>query len=109
MPNAAIVLSTSGDHAIVAAVAGSSIRVLSFFLTFAGAVNVQFFSDTGGSEVAITGLLYGIGTAPAPLAVIGPEFVGRGLFQTASGKALNLKLSGNVAVGGVVEYELASQ
>jgi hypothetical protein len=66
-------------------------------------------SDVGGGAVALTGLLYGVGTSPAPVVAGGVAPAGRGLFQTAAGKALNLNLSGAVAVGGLVVYELASQ
>jgi hypothetical protein len=109
MPSAVITASSSGDNTIVSGQAGYAVRALYFLLTFSAAVNAQWFSDTGGSPVALTGLLYGIGTSPAPIDSGEVAPAGRGLFQTASGKALNLKLSGAVAVGGFIVYEMVAQ
>ena len=106
---AVISASASGDNSIVAAVSGYAIRVLFFVLTYSGAVNAQWKSDVGGGATNLTGLIYGVGTSPAPVVAGEVAPAGRGLFQTASGKALNLNLSGAVAVGGFVVYELASQ
>lgn len=110
MPNTTVITaSSSGDNTVVSGVAGFAIRVIGYVLTFSAAVNAQWYSDTGGSKVALSGLLYGVGTSPPP--AVAPEALpgARGWFQTASGKALNLNLSGAVAVGGHVIYELVSQ
>lgn len=106
MPSAPITASAGGDNTVVAAVAGYSIRVLAFVLTFSAAVNAKFKS---GASTDLTGLLYGIGTGPPPITAEVPGEVARGLFQTQKGEALVLNLSGAVAVGGFVVYETASQ
>src|SRR5262245_14138300 len=106
---APITASASGDNTIVSAQPGYAIRVIGYVLTFSGAVNAQWFSDLGGGAVALSGLLYGLGTAPPPLVALEPGPNARGWFQTGAGKALNLKLSAATAVGGHLLYELLSQ
>lgn len=107
MLTAPIAASSSGDNSIVSGVAGFAIRVIGYVLSFSGTVNAKWMSDTGGGAVALSGLLYGV----ADTQVVAPatDQTARGWFQTASGKALNLNLSGAVAVGGHVVYELVSQ
>jgi hypothetical protein len=107
--SAVISASASGDNTVVAAVPGYAIRVVGYVLTFSAAVNARWMSDVGGGAVALSGLLYGVGTGPPPVAAPEMAFAARGWFQTAPGKALNLNLSGAVAVGGHVLYELAGQ
>lgn len=88
---AVITASAAGETAVVAAVTGKKIRVLNYVLTRSGAVNVKFQSGTSD----ITGLLYeGAAAAYSPL----------GQFETAAGAALNINLSGAVAVGGHITY-----
>jgi hypothetical protein len=109
---AVLAASASGDNVVVAAVPGLAIRVLYAVVSFSnGPVNGQFRSDTGGGALNLTGLLYGPGAAGSSqtLDIGSVSPVGRGLFQTALGKALNLWLSGALAVGGFVVYELVSQ
>jgi hypothetical protein len=91
--SAPITTSANGDNVVVAAVPGYAILVIGYNLMFSGAVNAQWFSDVGGGAVALSGLLYGIGTTPAPIALGDVGSNARGWFQTAPGKALNLKTS----------------
>jgi hypothetical protein len=105
--SAVIAASASGDNTVVAAVAGFAIRVIGYNLSFSGTVNAKWMSDTGGSAVALSGLIYGIADTQNALGDVGLN--ARGWFQTAAGKALNLNLSGAVAVGGHVLYELVAQ
>jgi len=93
---APIAASSSGDNTVVAAVTDKKIRVLAFRLSCNGAVNAKFQSDT----TDLTGLLY---MDAAGKGEVGP-FCPVGLFETASGIALQLNLSGAVAVGGYVVY-----
>lgn len=93
---AAISASASGTNAIVGAVAGNIIRVLSVDLSAAGAVNASFQSGSTN----ITGLTY---FAAAGASLVRP-YSPHGWFQTAVGAALNLNLSAAVAVGGSVAY-----
>lgn len=94
---AVISCSSSGDNEIVAAVTSKKIRVLQYLITASAAVNAKWQSSTAGDK---TGLLYmasaGQGAAPG--------FSPVGQFETASGEALQLNLSGAVAVGGWVVY-----
>lgn len=92
---AAIAASASGDNPIVAVVAGKKIRVLSYVLMANGAVNAKWRSATTDKS----GLLYfaANGGAVAPHTPVGH-------LETAAGEALNLNLSGAVAVGGHVTY-----
>lgn len=105
---AIIAASDSGDNTIVAAPAsGYKIRVLAFVISFGGTVNAKWKS---GAATDLTGLFYGSATAglafgaesPPPGAgnVPVPQFV------CAAGQALVLNLSGAVAVGGYVLYEI---
>ena len=92
---AAIAASSSGDNSVVSAVTGKKIRVLAYALVASGAVNAKWRSATTDK----TGLLYlvantGVATANSPV----------GLFETAVNEALNLNLSGAVAVGGHLVY-----
>lgn len=104
MATAAIAASASGDTELVAAVAGKRIRVISGVLSFGGTVNAKF--NSGGST-DLTGLYYGILGTAVPFDY-GPEGMGgmRGHFETAPGEALNINLSGAVAVGGHLVYEV---
>lgn len=106
MLSKAISASSNGDNTIVAAVSNRRIRVLGFVLTFSAAVNVKW---KDGASTDLTGLLYGVGTAPIPVqAPCVPPVMGcqPGWFATSQGNALVLNLSGAVAVGGFVLYDL---
>ena len=85
---------------------GYSIRVIGFALSFSAAVNAKWKS---GASTDLTGLLYGVGAGPPPVIADAPADLARGQFQTNKGDALILNLSGAVAVGGVVVYELVSK
>ena len=107
MPSVAISTSTTGDNTIVAAVPGSAIRVIGYVLTAANAVNVKWMSDVGGGAVSLSGLLqFSFTTSGSVPPIVAPKSLpgGRGWFQTAAGKALNLNLSGAVQVGGHRSY-----
>lgn len=92
---AAITGSSSGDNAIVAAVTGKKIRVLGYVVTASGAVNAKFRSGT----TDISGLIYAAANGGAA-----SGFNPVGHFETTAGAALNMNLSGAVAVGGHVTY-----
>lgn len=91
--------SSSGVTNLVALTAGKRIRVLQYTLVAAGAVNVKFQSHTAPTD--ITGLMDlsgngGVSCGYCPV----------GLFQTIAGEALDINLSGAVAVGGHLVYVL---
>jgi hypothetical protein len=105
--SAPIAASALGDNIVVAAVPGCALRVVGYLLSFSAAANAKWMSDVGGGAVGLTGLLYGSTAYPAVAQPVTP--LGRGWFQTAAGKALNLNLSAAVPVGGHVLYEVAPQ
>lgn len=100
--SAAIACSSSGNNEIVAAVSGKSIAVLGYVLVANGAVNVKWRSASTDK----TGLLYLAANGGAAVPVVPLSKLGAGAcwFATAAGEALNLNLSGAVAVGGHVLY-----
>jgi len=94
----AINVTTSGDHALVAAVTGRCIRLVQCGLMAAAAVGVKF--DDGTSDL----------TGPFPLGantgfVLGPSTLGYWL-ETGVGNPLNINLSLNTTVAGVLFYAL---
>lgn len=99
--SAIITANTSGQTQIVAAVPGRRIRVVSYVLSFSGTVNAKFQSNS----TDLTGSLYGVAAGVIPMAT-GESVIGgiQGQFETAPGEALNLNLSGAVAVGGHLKY-----
>lgn len=105
---AVIAASASGNNAVVAAPgAGKRIRVLSFVLSFSGSVNAKWKSGAGTD---LTGLFYGSATAglafSAEMPPTGPGNSPVPQFKCAENEALNLNLSGAVAVGGYAIYEI---
>jgi hypothetical protein len=92
---AKISASSSGDNAVVAAVAGKKIRVLRWGLTSNGTVSAKWRSNT----TDLTGPRYLVQYASA-----GGAYCPVGVFETAAGEALNLNLSAAVAVGGELVY-----
>lgn len=86
----------SGDTALVAAVTGKKIKVTGMFLIAAGAVSVKFKGGatdlTGAMAVAANGGFSVMSNADNPI------------FETAAGAALNINLSGAVAVAGAITY-----
>ena len=92
---ASVAASSSGANAIVAAVTGKRIRVVSAFLMANGSVNGKWQS----ASTDITGLAYLIVNVGYVL-----PFNPTGWFQTAAGEALNLNLSAAIAAGGCLTY-----
>lgn len=92
---AKITASSSGANEVVAAVTGKKIVVLSYFLSASGTVNAKWQR----ASTDITGLHYMVANNQVPVA-----FSPVGHFETAAGEALNLNLSGAVAVGGHLVY-----
>lgn len=94
---AKIVASSSGATEVVAAVTSKKIRVLAYTLQCNAAVNAKFQSHVTPTDK--TGLLYnGTNTGASP------AFCPVGHFETVAGEALDINLSGAVAVGGHLTY-----
>lgn len=87
--------SASGAQEIIAAVANKRIRVLSYVIISNGTLNVKWQSASND----ISGLLYLVSNTGAS-----SGYHPKGHFQTAKGEALNLNLSGNIAIGGHISY-----
>lgn len=87
--------SNSGSNEVVAAVTGKKIRILSYAFVSSGTVNAKWQSASND----ISGLMYFIANTG-----ISAGYNPKGHFQTAAGEALNLNLSGSVAVGGHITY-----
>lgn len=94
---ATVVASSSGVTNIVAAVALKKIRVVAAQLVANGAVNVKWQSHVTPTD--ITGLAYLAANGGYVL-----PYNPVGWFQTVSGEALDINLSGSVAVGGSITY-----
>lgn len=101
MKFAAINASASGSNAIVAAVTGKRIRVVSYVIVAAGAVTATWQS----ASTALSGpmSLASSGGASASVGILAPGGA-YGLFQTEAGEALNLSLGGAVTVAGHLCY-----
>lgn len=82
---------TSGDNTIIAAVTGKKIRVLSFYMSPASAVNLKWTSSTTSD---LTKLFY---MANASIPVVFPMNEA-GWFETVAGELLGANLSGSVIV-----------
>lgn len=95
---APIVASSSGVTTLVAAVTSKKIRVLQWIVVVNGAVNFKFQSHVTPTD--LTGLFYAGGQGGGAGGVFNPI----GHFQTVSGEALDINLSGAVAVGGYLVY-----
>jgi len=93
---ATIAASSSGDNAIVSAVASKKIRVLAVQMISNGTVNAKWQSATAGDK---TGLAYLVANAGYVL-----PFCPVGWFETASNEDLQLNLSAAIAVGGSIVY-----
>ena len=106
MRNAPIIASARGDNIIIAAQDGIAIRVIAYVLSWTGNTGAQWMSDVGGTATALSGVLAG----GLDTDIVVPDLGGqaRGWFQTDSGMALNLNLSGTTinGVGGHLVYEL---
>lgn len=84
-----------GSNALIAAVPGRRIRVISASVVAAGAVAVKFL--TGSTDLSSLKSLAANGGFVLP-------FNEHGWYETAVGEALNLNLSGAVAVGIDFQY-----
>lgn len=93
---AVVTASASGATQIVAAVTGKKIRVLGIAYSVNAAVNVKWQSATTDK----TGLFYHGGAGHGIVMEAAQGF----LFETDSAAALNINLSGAVAVGGQLRY-----
>jgi hypothetical protein len=101
MATAPVAAASSGDNTLVAAVAAKKIRVHGYELSAARAVNAKFRS--GATDITGLFTLAAAGaSADAQERTADPD----GLFETATGAALVLNLSGAVAVAGFVDYSL---
>ena len=94
---AKISTSSSGASQVVAAVTSKKIRVLRLSLIANAAVNVKFQSHVTPTD--LTGLYY-LGANGGWV----EPFCAVGLFETVAGEALDINLSGAVAVGGCLTY-----
>lgn len=88
-------VSASGDTALVAAVSGQTTRVYGLRLNVAGAVVVQI--KTGATVVEVFNFA-GVGGG------VILDLRDRPYYRTAANEALNINLSGEVQVDGVLEY-----
>lgn len=95
--SAVISTNTSGDTALVAAVSGKKIRVLSYAFNVAGTVQAYFKRG----NTALTGAM--TFQAREGVAINGGPY---GLFETNANEALNLNLSAEVYAYGHVTYTL---
>ena len=105
MPYAAISATASGDNTIVAAVGTRKIRVLNYTVASAGTVTAKWKSgstDLSGAMPLVASSV--VSAAGGSHNANGPE----GVLETAGGEALILNLSGAVAVGGHIRYEVLS-
>lgn len=95
---AKVVASSSGATTIVALVAAKKIRVLAWDLKVNAAVNFKWQSHVTPTD--LTGLYYCNGQGDGVARAANPF----GYFETVAGEALDINLSGAVAVGGVLTY-----
>lgn len=95
----AIVASNSGATTLVAAIAGTKIKIVNFIVSASAAVNFKFQSHVTPTD--LTGLFY----LAAAGASIGAAYDAVGWGATIAGEALDINLSGAVAVGGVLHYQ----
>ena len=96
--HAKIATADSGATVIVAAVTGYKIKVCHVNVTASNAVNVKWQS----ASTDLTGLAYLTQYSGYETAFCPPAF--GCLFETAVGEALNINLSGAIAVGGFITY-----
>ena len=92
-----VTASSSGVTNIIAAVSSKHLRVLALQLTANAAVNVKWQSHVTPTD--ITGLAYLAANGGYVL-----PYNPLGWFQTVAGEALDINLSGAVAVGGSITY-----
>jgi hypothetical protein len=106
LQSVAIAASNIGTNKIVAGVAGKRIRLIAWSLSFSGTVNAKW--QDGSTD--LTGLRYGLAGGAWDMPMATPRAVaGKDAYlETTAGNDLNLNLSGAVAVGGFVVYELVT-
>ena len=89
LPKFAVVNAAVGDNAIVAAVTGKKIRVLSGLLVAGAIGTVRFESAAGGT--ALTGIMVCVASNVLPF-----PFNPLGHFETVAGQALSLETTADV-------------
>lgn len=94
---AAITAASSGDNTIIAAVTGRAINVWKMWFTTAAAVNVVF--KAGSTALSGTEVFGGNGSNFFP-------YDGSPYFYIPPNTAFVINLSGAVALGGMIYYEL---
>lgn len=90
--------SSSGANTIVAAVTSKKIRVIAWEVVVNAAVNFKWQSHVTPTD--LTGLYYMSGQGGGVARAFNPV----GYFETVAGEALDLNLSGAIAVGGSLVY-----
>lgn len=95
---AAIAASSSGANTVVSAVTSKKIRVLAAKLVANAAVNAKWQSHDTPTD--LTGLSYFGAQGDGEVLPFNPV----GWFETVAGEALDINLSGAVAVGGHITY-----
>lgn len=95
---AKVTASSSGATTIVAAVTSKKIRVLAWDVVANAAVNFKWQSHVTPTD--LTGLYYMAGQGNG----VARSFNPCGYFETVAGEALDINLSGAVAVGGSIVY-----
>lgn len=101
--------STQASNEIIAAVTNCKICVVGYHLSAAGAVAVNWEDSTAVSPVLLSGVMSMVTGVPHVSPAMPYASGGGGaqaLFATSVGKALNLKLSAGVQVGGYLIYYL---
>ncbi|MCW2228085.1 hypothetical protein QIH87_49865 (plasmid) [Bradyrhizobium elkanii] len=93
-----IAVSSSGATTVVALVSAKKIRVLAAYLSPNAAVNIKFQSHATPTD--LTGLHYATNQGNGLVLPFNPV----GWFETVAGEALDINLSGAVAVGGTLVY-----
>ena len=98
--------SAAGDNVVVAGVAGKRIAVTAFLLLPASAVTFTFKSGTAaaGSNATIWGGV-AVGGSGQPLALPGGHNPNYWMVTAADGDDLNLSLSDDVQVMGVLNWQ----
>lgn len=96
-----IAASSTGVTNLVAAQTGKKIKVINLALIANAAVNVKFQSHVTPTD--ITGLFYLAANGGFVL-----PYSDVGWFATIAGEALDINLSGSIAVGGVLHYILVT-
>jgi hypothetical protein len=95
---AKIAVSASGVNSFIALVSAKKLRCLSVVFMGNGAVNVKFQSHVTPTD--LTGLFYIAAAGGGACLPFNPV----GWFETVAGEAMDINLSGSVAIGGVMTY-----